>query len=421
MWSDEFISHLFPSDFDSYEVYLHHTEYIPSMREENWSFLSRVTELNIAAESEVELDLLYFSSLRRLTIDCSIHRQSSAWQTLKCPSLECLALLGVDQDIMQIQYPISAKRVDVEVYCWQTEEELVVAKLFPDVVHLLIEVDEIGNVDSLAVNLDSASELRRLALGYISYCRLISTNPIRLSSLIMPFSREVPQNITASSMSCASLTAALHMLPNLQSLIWPTDVENFPYVSMLKFPRTVTVSLVDDHSCPYVDWISTHILLNRCTSERRPAQLQVVQESAFFSLSDRYDEGLLLRLMRESIDVSQFKWSSIHISRDDQCQAFQHILESHQPINWSRIISGSTHIDALEYLLSQRPEFATCSFGEERCTLLHAICSSMREDGNLDLCRCLLRHGADASAQTTQGKTPLEFFPRLREVIQADS
>lgn len=63
------------------------------------------------------------------------------------------------------------------------------------------------------------------------------------------------------------------------------------------------------------------------------------------------------------------------MTRDEQCQAFRHMLQSLLPFNWSLIVTKQTHEDALEYLLSKRPDFAKHSFGKERQTLLHAVCN----------------------------------------------
>lgn len=95
------------------------------------------------------------------------------------------------------------------------------------------------------------------------------------------------------------------------------------------------------------------------------------------------------------------------------------MLQLQRSFDWSQIINFQTHPDALELLLTKRPDLATRAFGEDQRTLLLAVGRGTASDVEnvTHLCRTLLRYGADPSAQDADRQTPLDYFPRLKELL----
>lgn len=420
----EHICESLPANFESCEITFEFIDSTTFLRALNPSFLVGVTELTISDFSPVDTDLRFLPSLRKLTVITGV---SGEWKSLQCHPLEELSLIEVQEDLSLLQHPISAKRVHVSSTGFA--KTLVLARMFPDAVWFSVDWVEDENV-RCDLDLDGMSQLRHLEVDIP--CRLVATQPIHLSSLSIRQTDEVSENITASFLACDRVAVALQMLPRLRHVIFYDHNAMIPQSaapedSFLVFPRTVTVELV---SLPCLDLAASfHMVLNRYHPVRCGQSLQRVQEHAFSWLARKYDEGLLLRLLRETRDVSKFTWirSTFLLSLDEQCQAIRVMLQSGLPIDWIRIVNSRKN--SLELLLTDRPELATCAFGEHQTTLLHAICrspsllrgSSSDDDAALRLCRVLLRFGADPSARDSQGRTPLDAFPRLNELIEQSS
>lgn len=407
---NQLISQQIPADFGPYDVSIVDTQFPSSLSAEDPSFLARVTELDVHARLEGDLDLWYLPSLQRLSIDSLC---ADAWQTLQCRPLMSLKLADVNIDLTQLRHPISAKCVKISFS--RPPERLDVARLFPDAedFSVIVKGYHPQNEKTIELDLGSMSQLRQLSIRNVQ-CSLLSSHPIHLSYLAVDKTQGVSKTITASWLNCDQISLALQMVPRLKRVLYGIFDEFDRSDSLLMLPRTVVIETTG-----FIRTASHHMLLNRYHADRFSRRLQRVQRLAFSTLSSRYDEGLLLRLLREAQDVSQFEWNGCSLSRDQQCQAFRHMLQSQQPFNWSRIICSRTHVDALKLLLTERPQFAKHAFGVEQMTLLHAVCSMIgsNEANGLDLFQCLLQHGADPLVRDAKGQNPLDLFPRLKYFI----
>lgn len=404
--------------FDSCEFHLHDDDFDPTaLRGQEPLFLARLTELDIEIASDFDLDLRCCPALRSVSVRCE---HVDAW-SLQSHPLEYLKLRSDREHVIQLKRPISAKHVTLE--SWQYPETLVIAQAFPDTVHLSLLR---AGTQHFVLDLDSMPQLRRLEMIGMTG-NLVSRHPIHLHTLIIPISEVVSANITTFGLECNRLAVALQMLPHLRHVILHRNLEMNENESMLMLPRTVTVLM--QCSLELLDRAaSIHMLLSRFAD--RTSALQTLHNRIFNGLSHRYDEGLLLRILREAKDVSRFAWMyetyEAAMSQKEQCQAFRHMLQSRRPINWSWIVNKQTHVDALEYLLSEQPELATRAFGEGKRTLLHAVCSDPSSSGSDDvairkLCRCLLRHGADPSAMNAQNRTASDAFRGLKDLTELHS
>lgn len=345
--TDEPIVHLFPSNFDCYEVSLHYQQFESALSAENSSILSKVSELVICVESHIDLNLRCLPSLRRLCINFS---SDGELKSLECQqTLEYFDVIDARHDIMKLQAPISAKHVCLEIQYWKSSVVLELARLVSDTEHFsLISVDD--EPFTCLVNLNSMSKLQRVEIHNMD-SNLIATHRIHLKSLVMSEVIQVSENITASRLQGDRISVALQMLPHLRHMTITSNRDGDESVLML--PRTVAVEVSSRNCIHHPSLI--HMLLNR--SAALVSRHQFLFNRAFSWLSKNYDEGVLLRLLRESHDVSQFEWyDSRHLTRDQQCEAFRHMIESQKPFNWTRIVNRRTHPDALKYLRSQRPD-----------------------------------------------------------------
>lgn len=155
-----------------------------------------------------------------------------------------------------------------------------------------------------SLDLDSMAQLRHLEIRDIR-CSLLATQPIRLCSLIIPQSLSVSEHVTALRLVYNQISVASSMLPHLRYVTLQSFKLN-DKESMLMLPRD------------RVDWdpsttnraASFHMLLNRYGDTNRCfASLKVIQELAFTWLQRNFDQGLFLRLLRESHrTISQFSW-----------------------------------------------------------------------------------------------------------------
>lgn len=435
------ISQRFPTNFMLSEVSLRyeHERFSESLRNEDLAFLAKVTELSILAESELELDLQYLPSLQRLSLDCSNTR---VWKSLQCHPLEYLTLTRVTPGIMELQQPISAKHVHVEAYGWWKLERFVAARLFPDAEHLsLIGVENITR--PFLLELDSMSKLRHLEANL--KCEVIAAHPMHLSSLTISRSEQVPKTITASMLKCGRVSIAVQMLSALRHVAFASIVLDD---SLLQFPRTISIEL-DDHSSSAhkIDFVSLHVLLNRCVASGCTTLLQPLHLVVFEMLCCRYDRVLLQRLLCESPDVSQFQWYEMLRKSNHREDVIFHMLESPQPIDWSQVIRYDTYPCAFEFLLSERPELAKRTFGVEKTTLLHKVCQyqgprfSKEErrdrrfclnydepnagteavDNSIIMSRELIKHGADPSAQDVHGRVAFHYLLELKELVDQNN
>lgn len=360
------ISQRVPKSFP-YEVSLSDVRSVSSLRDENQSFLEKITELDTHVEFKADLDMRFLPSLQRLGLSCS---DSRYWRSLECHPLEHLSLLCRGHDLTQLNRAISAKHVRLDIQAMQHSQKLAVARLFPDTQHLTIVND---SDMSLILNIDRLSQLSHLEVNG-RRSNVTATQTIHLSSLVLLDTEHVSENITAKRVECDRVSLAVQMLPHVRTVNFRSSCQIDSDESMLKIPRTVVIDIDNECSMDRIEHAaSIHMLLNRCVT---PASLQRMQHRTFSRLCHRYDEGLLLRVLRESRDVSEFEWSLCTISPDKQCQAFRLMLESQRSIDWSRIVNNSISLHALQFLLSLRPDLAKCAFGERQDTLLHAVCRS---------------------------------------------
>lgn len=348
---NECIGSLFPEDIDSFEVCLE-TNFTSSLRAEDSTFLRKITELNILAESDVDLDLRFLPSLQRLCISCEC---AEALKSLRCGPLEHLSLMDVHYDIRHLDKPVLAKSVDIEY--WKSSDTVVQlfpvggGPLFPDTERLSLSA---LSYDRILVNLDHTPRLRHVQV-HDPECTLISTHPIQLISLTTE-TDAISENITTWCLKCDGISVALQMSSVLRHVSFSSSLKIDRRESMLMLPRSTTVGWGYVAELNRAAWY--HMMLNRHgAADGCSATLQRVQECAFSWLARTYDESLLLRLLRETGDISKFEWRSkrMSISRDEQCQAFRVMAQSGRAINWSRVANPAIHPDALEWSLSQRP------------------------------------------------------------------
>lgn len=429
IYRGERVSRLFPADFfDSYEVSLNYRQFTGSLKDSNPQFLAKVTELDVTVDddSPSQLDLRYLPSLRHLYVTDWDERLIS----LQCHPLKDLTLIDMKSSPAELmKHPISAKRVLITGHESNlqlgTRGGLALSQLFPDTEHLSFIDLEYDYNPPFVLRLDSMPKLRHLEVRSSKY-RLTAKHPIHLSSLVMQKVDAVSETITASRLVCDRVSVALQMLRQLRHVtFFPTCDVNHDDDSLLKLPRCVEIDF--DESFPFDELrsASCHMLLNRCIGSRHPESIHRTQEYVFYHLESHLepDNALLLRVLREAQDVSQFKWRP-WCRNETLVQAFEYMLELKRPIDWSRIVNRWTEPAALSYLLSQQPAVATRAFGEEKMTLLHAL-GRRRESAGLgdqqaneqSLALCLLKHGADPLARNAQGRTPLDDWPQLRTIL----
>lgn len=285
-------SRLFPSHFPSYEVLLRDIRFT-TLRAEDSSFLTRVTELNIVVALDVNLDLRYLASLRNLSISCS----SNAWQTMQCRQLEQFTL-NVWHGLNQLHHPISAKYVKILDHRRSSASEVAIAKVLPD----SERVSFISPVADCRVLTLDGSHLRRLEV--LAKWRLVATEPIHLSSLSVPQAERVSEHITASRLVCNQITVASHMGQHLRELAFRSGSQIDHDLSMLTLPRSIKIDCNSIQSTNLGRVASFHMLLNRCIASQSQAAMVRVQELVLSWLTRGFDEGLLLRVLKESHCVS---------------------------------------------------------------------------------------------------------------------
>lgn len=180
----------FRAAFASYEILLQSNFTSSLSLDQPPSHLAKITELDLFIGSEVNLDLRHLPSLRRLWIAI---QDEDAWKSLRCGQLEYVSLYDVGQDLTQLQHPISA--ICVSIQRCKYPERLAVGRLFPDTVHLSFKPSDTSPHD-IEVDLDG-SRLRHVKVSG-AHCKLIATQPIHLSSVVVAAAEQVSQNITAS-------------------------------------------------------------------------------------------------------------------------------------------------------------------------------------------------------------------------------
>lgn len=262
---------------------------------------------------------------------------------------------SVDDCLTHLSRPIAAHHVDIDASDDDEGQGLIIANL----IGVLSLHAKKSNGGSVIVDLDRFSHLKRLELQ--GDCQIQASKSVHLDWLgIRGYDVNLSEHVSTTCLRCSDINLALPLLQRgLRQLTLAECVQGVD--ALLQLPRTVEVAvsaLPDEDHVMLPSPVLAHFVLNRAvTVVGRPLSRWRL---AFESLQERYDEGVLERVMRECTAPDAFAFDMSLCSPQDQHKLIRSMLDSEHEdefnFPWIDLIDSSDFpAAALDLLLAERP------------------------------------------------------------------